>query len=148
MRLSEIRTKKYGLPEAFEGVKMKAEDVRGTFQVLRVALLREDEKGEDGEVLVSPRTGRPYDSWMAVLNIKTEDGRLGLVWTTSAPIRRLFVGCIVGADGERTEPDMINQYGREVWTVEAPEGALRFTTVKEQYGNGKMYDVLDIEEAD
>lgn len=151
MKLNERKAAKYGLPEGFLGEKIRISDVDFKFTMEKAVLLREDEKNDDGEVMISPRTGKPFNSWQVVLMLCDEKGKDWLVWTNSPPIVRFFRSDIIDSEQENTfyPPDGKNRYGRDFWNMEPVEGLLCFETVKEPYGKDrKMYDVPDFAEAD
>ena len=100
---------------------------------------------DQGEVMTyqqGPRAGQPIPDRQLVLQIKTEKGQVLVVRTNSPRLVPLFTG-----DLDR-EADGKNQFGDDVFIVEAPEGKLRFVTFKYPYKNGQKGDVADLEEVD
>ncbi len=146
MRLNEMVAKKSGLPEGFSGERAKWDEVKGRFKILKVCILQRPVRDkETGEIVTyndGPKKGEPVPDRQAILSIETEQGKKLLVRTNSRRITSLYSG-----DLDR-EPDGVNQFGDDVFDVEAPEGWLRFVPFKQEYANGQKGDVADLEEAE
>lgn len=145
MRLSDMVAKKTGLPSGFSGQRVKWNDVRERFQIVKAAVLSRPATNAQGEVLMyqqGPKEGKPIPDLQLALEIKTESGQQLLVRTNSKRLTSLYDG-----DIDR-EPDSINQYGDLIFEVEAPEGWLRFVPYNMEYANGQKGQVADLEEAE
>ena len=146
MKLSEMKNKRSGLPDGFTGVKMKWEDVKETFTIKKAAILQRPATNEAGEVLTfsqGPKAGEPIPDRQLALAIVTSSGKEFIVRTNSRRLTSLYSG-----DVDNREPDDRNDFGDEIYLVEAPEGTLRFIPFKMEYKNGKKGDVADLEEID
>lgn len=146
MKLNEMIARKSGMPEGFYGSKAKWDEVRERFTISKICILQRPARNKDsGEVIVyqdGPRKGEPVPDRQAIMSIKTESGKELLVRTNSRRIVSLYAG-----DLDR-EADGCNQFGDEIYIVEAPEGWLRFVAFKQEYANGQKGDVADLEEAE
>ena len=145
MKLGDMIAKKTGLPDGFSGSRVKWNDVNETFEIEKAAVLSRPAINDQGEIMTyqqGPRAGQPIPDRQLVLQIKTEKGQVLVVRTNSPRLVPLFTG-----DLDR-EADGKNQFGDDVFIVEAPEGKLRFVTFKYPYKNGQKGDVADLEEVD
>lgn len=144
MKLSEARAKVSGLPEGFPARSKKWNDVSETFTIEKAALMVGEQRGEDGQVLVSPTTQKPYLEYQVALALILKSGERVSVRTNSPRLIPLFRGEIT----EDREPDAVNTFGRRIYIVEPPEGTLRFVPFRYTYKNDLKADVADLEEVE
>lgn len=145
MKLSELIAKKNGLPEGFSGSRVKWDDVKEDFQIVKACILQRPARDENGEILTysqGPNEGKPIPDRQLALMLRTRSGKEILVRTNSRRLTSLYSG-----DLDR-ESDGINQYGDAYFIVEAPEGWMRFIPYKQEYKDGKKGDVADLEEVE
>ena len=149
MKLSDMRNKVTGLPEGFEGVKKNWEDVTETFRIEKAAILERDKKDENGETILyrqGPKQGQPVPDRQIAMQLRTASGEAVLVRTNSPRIVPLFTGDLDGR-----ECDEVNRFGDRIFSVEAPEGELKFVPFemdKKKDGKPIKWDVADLEEVD
>ena len=146
MKLNEMVAKKSGLPEGFGGERAKWDEVKVRFTIRKICVLQRPARDkETGEIITyqdGPRRGEPIPDRQVIMTVETEDKKLLLIRTNSRRITSLYAG-----DLDR-KPDAQNQFGDDVFIVEAPEGWLRFVPFKQEYANGQKGDVADLMEAE
>lgn len=146
MKLNELKAKKSGLPAGFSGERAKWNDIKEDFQILKAAMLQRPAVSEDGEILTysdGPKKGEPIPDRQLVLMIRTRSGSEYCVRTNSRKITSLYV-----SDVEEREPDTQNQFGDDIFNVEAPEGWMHFVASQYTYKDGRKGDIADLEEAE
>ena len=146
MKLSDMVAKKTGLPDGFSGSRMKWDEISEPFEIVKAAILSRPLVAENGEVILfeqGPKAGQPIPDRQLVLQIRTKSGKSIIVRTNSPRLVPLFT-----ADLDAQEPVGKNQYGDDIYAVEAPEGMVRFVAFNYPYKNGKKGDVADLEEVE
>ena len=144
MKFSEMRAQMSGLPEGFSGKKVKWQEVREAFTIVKLCMTVQSQKTESGELLVSPVTGEVYMDRNLVMVIRTEKGEDLLVYTNSPKLVPVFRQQIP----EERKPDEVSRYGADIYILDPPEGKLRFTTMKHKFGSKGEMDVAYLEEAE
>lgn len=144
MKLSDARAKVSGLPEGFPAKTKKWNDISETFTIEKAALMVGEQIGEDGQILISPKTDKPYLEYQVVLALVLKDGEKISVRTNSPRLIPLFRGELT----EDRQPDGTNSFGRRIYIVEPPEGTLRFVPFRYTYKNDLKADVADLEEVE
>ena len=149
MKLNDMKNRTTGLPQGFEGVRMKWDKVEGAFEIEKAAILERDKTNDDGEIIryeKGPKAGQAVPDRQLAMQIRTEDGRKVIVRTNSPRLTSLYV------DDLDREPDSTNQFGDRIFEVEVPEGKLRFVPHqiegKDKNGKAQKWDVADLEQLD
>ena len=149
MMLNDMKNRVTGLPQGFEGVRMKWDKVEGSFEIEKAAILERDKTNDAGEVIryeKGPRAGQAVPDRQLALQIRMEDGTKVVVRTNSPRLTSLYIG-----DLDR-EPDSSNQFGDRIFSVEVPEGKLRFVPYqiegKDKSGKTQKWNVADLEQLD
>lgn len=143
MKFSEMKAQLSGLPEGFNGQRAKWTEVTVPFEILKACLLREPQLDSDGEIIVSPKTGKPYFDYNLAMMIRLESGNELIVRTNSPKLIPVFRPQI-----ENRPADGVNRYGTEFFLLEVPSGKVRFTAVKHDYGNKGKQDVAYLEDVE
>ena len=149
MKLNDMKNKTTGLPQGFEGVRMKWNEVKGTFEIEKAAILERDKTNDAGEIIryeKGPKAGQAVPDRQLALQIRTEDGTKVIVRTNSPRLTSLYTGEL------DREPDSSNQFGDRIFFVDVPEGKLRFVPHqiegKDKTGKVQKWDVADLEQVD
>lgn len=144
MKLQDMIAMNTGLPAGMTGRKMKWDEVKAPFSILKAAIISSKQYNDNGELLVfskGARQGEPIYDRQLVLQIDLE-GKVVIVRTTSRYLVSLFSGNLDRpADGQ-------NKFGDDYHFVDAPEGKMKFWAHEYVYKDGTRGMLADLEEVE